>query len=1444
MLTVVTTTYAQRGGGGTATVTINGPANSSVGTTESYTITPSSGLTITSANWSVIGGGGTVQSSTNTTAQINWTASGTHTIKYVVTASNYGALQDTHDVTVNFLLVLPPNTPSITNITCTSAELVSNGPIPSGQSWYWQGTNASGISTINPSTSNYIAASNGTYYIRALESGTWSSATGVQVTLSTPTWYEDADGDGLGDPNISQTQCAEPSGYVLNSDDQCPNEHGGASTTGCVIPITLSNENYIYTIVPQIGVPLLDSLTVNADALKTVTYIDGLGRPMQSVGIRQSATEKDIIVHSKYDEYGRQTKQYLPFVLDTNSSGAYEEDSNELGVKQYYQTNYADDFVGTLLADVNPYAENEIEPSPLNRTLKVASPGKDWKLGNGHESKIEYHANSASEVRFFGVSAWGSLTSNGYYHSGELYKTITKDENWTSSDGKNHTIETFENKEGQVLLKRHYSDYDLNADGDANDLGETSEVAHDTYYVYDKFGNLSFVLPPKLEPNSASITTIIGNLNTLAYQYKYDGKNRIAEKKLPGKDWQSMVYDKLDRLVMVQDALQKLSNEWLFTKYDKLGRVAYTGLFTDSRSQSTMQTDLDNLNNEASELYEVKQTSAGSTNTFYSNTNFPTNVEILMVNHYDNYDTYYSDLSITSINTSSISHEYGNLISNRTKGLPTVSRVKVLDVTPEKWITTISYYDTKGRLIHVYTENDYLNTTDIVQTKLDFAGKIEETKTLHTNTGNSQATITTIDSFLYDHAGRLLEQKQSIDGATHVVISSNKYNELGQLIEKGVGGEEGNARLQTVDYKYNIRGWLKNINEDGKNDNDLFNFTLRYNDAIDVSKNLFNGNISQTSWNTANTDASVKTYTYTYDALNRILKGIDNTGDYNLSLVNYDKNGNITKLQREGHIVTNPVSGTTGHFGTMDDLTYTYETSSNRLKKVLDIEDTTYGFKDGANLTTEYGYDVNGNMVSDANKGITNITYNHLNLPVVVTINGNTITYVYDATGIKLRKIVGTTTTDYANGYIYEKIQIGDPELQYFPTSEGYVSPELVSGSIVGWKYVYQYKDHLGNVRLSYADTNNDGIAEILKENNFYPFGLKHKGYNDNVSPNGNSSANKLGFTGKEHQEEFDIEWVDVTARNYDPALGRWMNIDPMAELMRRHSPYNYAFNSPIYFMDPDGMTPYSAGDAYGTSYGHASLPRQIRPHGGGELIGAGTSENTSSNDTSRGGIRMYANNEKGDSTLFAHIKTDKVDASYHFSGFTYKGDEVVEYDLEQIIEDLTAKMDPADAIDAISLTGAFDLYTPVGGAGVEISVLLIIAGENKYDFGIAIGGNVGGGIDLDLSLAVTFYDTFNPNPNLDTFEGTQVNVEADYDSYTGKAFAIGAGYHTGFITEFQPPVRYLGLNMIRFQPPIIFKRLYSAISFAFSKELEAIPIPLNFSINIGASGFISKWED
>uniref|UniRef100_UPI00069C4A55 RHS repeat domain-containing protein n=1 Tax=Kordia jejudonensis TaxID=1348245 RepID=UPI00069C4A55 len=112
---------------------------------------------------------------------------------------------------------------------------------------------------------------------------------------------------------------------------------------------------------------------------------------------------------------------------------------------------------------------------------------------------------------------------------------------------------------------------------------------------------------------------------------------------------------------------------------------------------------------------------------------------------------------------------------------------------------------------------------------------------------------------------------------------------------------------------------------------------------------------------------------------------------------------------------------------------------------------------------------------------------------------------------------------------------------------------------------------------LSYEDLNNDGnidvTSEIKEENNYYPFGLKQKGYNNLIT----GRNHNYGFGGKEENDELGLQWLDFSARNYDASLGRWMNIDPLAEEMRRHSPYNYAFNNPIFFLDPDGMKPFGS---------------------------------------------------------------------------------------------------------------------------------------------------------------------------------------------------------------------------------------------------------------------------
>lgn len=173
---------------------------------------------------------------------------------------------------------------------------------------------------------------------------------------------------------------------------------------------------------------------------------------------------------------------------------------------------------------------------------------------------------------------------------------------------------------------------------------------------------------------------------------------------------------------------------------------------------------------------------------------------------------------------------------------------------------------------------------------------------------------------------------------------------------------------------------------------------------------------------------------------------------------------------------------------------------------------------------------------------------------------------------------------DYLGGFQYQ-----DNVLRHFPTAEGYVKNTAVSGAD-RFNYVYNYTDHLGNVRVSYGQDPVTQAVRILEENNYYPFGLKHKNYNmsekNYTKTNGGVTLDPVcencaipfkynyKYDGKELQDELGLNVYDYGARLYDPALGRWMNIDPLAEQGRRWSPYAYAFDNPIYFVDPDGMWP------------------------------------------------------------------------------------------------------------------------------------------------------------------------------------------------------------------------------------------------------------------------------
>jgi RHS repeat-associated protein len=299
-------------------------------------------------------------------------------------------------------------------------------------------------------------------------------------------------------------------------------------------------------------------------------------------------------------------------------------------------------------------------------------------------------------------------------------------------------------------------------------------------------------------------------------------------------------------------------------------------------------------------------------------------------------------------------------------------------------------------------------------------------------------------------------------------------------------------------------------------------------------------------------------------------------------------------LNSNGWTGNNFVAGT---YGLIDNLTYTYGVG-NQLKSINEISLPTRGFKTNPTATgDQYGYDANGNLIFDKNKYIESIEYNYLNLPIKVVINNPTdavnsgsIEFLYDATGTKLRKTVKNKdgsvkeTWDYVNGVEY-KNQI----LQRVAHSEGAV----VRNDFGQYQHEYVLRDHLGNMRVTLTDGVNkgepywdwsnysyiqpdntgydDGVvteADIKHINHTYPFGMAMEGNWNNA---GSANNNRYLYNSKQWNDDFGMGWYDYGARFYDPAIGRWHVIDPMADKYSSLSSYVYAINDPVLMKDFDG---------------------------------------------------------------------------------------------------------------------------------------------------------------------------------------------------------------------------------------------------------------------------------
>ena len=314
-----------------------------------------------------------------------------------------------------------------------------------------------------------------------------------------------------------------------------------------------------------------------------------------------------------------------------------------------------------------------------------------------------------------------------------------------------------------------------------------------------------------------------------------------------------------------------------------------------------------------------------------------------------------------------------------------------------------------------------------------------------------------------------------------------------------------------------------------------------------------------------------------------------------------------------------------------------------------------FEFKDGVKQANEYVYDANGNLTKDLNKGISNITYNVLNLPTGVTFaSGGFIQYGYTADGIKRRMMYkeadgsgNPVPTVYCGNVVYE-----NGVARLLLTEEGYVT-------LSDKKYHYYLQDHQGNNRVVLSSS-----GAVEEANHYYPFGGVFAS-SGNVQP--------YKYNGKEYDAKKGLNWYDYGARHYDAALGRFTTNDRFAEKYHSMSPYQYGANNPVKHIDVNGdsivVLNYTSGEHLGLLIQNSSNRWEYYSFNGDKIynstegsLGGGPQDNKG--ELSWPTPQAFLDSEYNQNTSKEDLESGKVNGYGYQEGYliptTEKQDEVI----------------------------------------------------------------------------------------------------------------------------------------------------------------------------------------
>lgn len=947
------------------------------------------------------------------------------------------------------------------------------------------------------------------------------------------TWYMSVNGaNGINIGNSASFPTNPPIQLTANTtiwrNVQCGNESANTNILEFKYqPATWENRNYIRTnevwYAGKTDFIQADNIPIGQKQ-QSVVFYDGLGRPQQTIVVGASAetgnaatSKKDLVTHIEYDALGREVKKHLAYQAST-ADGKFK--ANALTAQQTYMT-------AKYPGEANFFAETEMEANPLNRGKKSKAPGLNWGAANKGLSTTRELNTVPDEVRIWKIDAFavGAIPvsqANDFYPANTLIKT-------TITDERDKKIIEYRDKDDRVILKKQQLLEGVNLT-----QGHGGWLC--TYYVYDDFGRMRFVITPKAVDQIRGSWVISQTIaDGLCYSYTFDRKHRLVEKKLPDVSPAYMVYDNRDRVVFTQDGIQRagktntqLYPEWTFFLYDVQNRGVATGNMRQSPgtpyTRASLQAAIDNpVNILGEKTFSISTDVAENITAFNPVPLFSANgatithfdVKINTVTYYDQATAgqYVPQIGLYPSNFDNIDDQP---LSNRTRGMQTGTKARALDGSPNKFLSANTVYDEKGRVVQSKTTN-YLNHALTTSNQYDFSGKLRcnvYTDVKVTTVGVVPAQYTTTEAFIVntkfeqDHVGRIKQIKKTVTRNFHTtqavdppnplvtttgekVVVENTYDELGQLTSKklapGYSGPNG-AYLENLLYEYNIRGWMTGINKsyisNSSKNGAFFGMELGYDKAGNAAfvTPILNGNVAGMAWKTRGDNAPRK-FDYTYDNANRLSTATfrqrndfgtpnnwsNTTFNFSVPVINYDYNGNITRMEQMGVNFSGIVP--------MDRMTYGYDATSNKVNWVAEDVNTDYKLNDftdknaGAN-NVDYTYDENANLKEDKNKGITSIKYNYLSLPEQVDFDGNrgNIKYIYDAFGNKLQKVVtdntpGTpviSTTTYSGPVTHTGsgpfISFEDGRVRYAKT----VTPNAP----LAFTFDYFIKDNLGNIRM------------------------------------------------------------------------------------------------------------------------------------------------------------------------------------------------------------------------------------------------------------------------------------------------------------------------------------------------------------------------------------------